>query len=211
MLSRRHLRARASYLTQILVLLIPLLCCKFTWADHSPWRIPLPQRLSDQNTKVSFEVDSTWHLVKGETSGITGDLWLANPRDQLSVRAKLQIPVARFNTHGESRDERMREVMDSERSPNVIILIDSVSPQCSVDVFRNGGECKAILQARIKIRGHERVMELHGALNRNSKQMTLSGKAVFGWAEFGVEDPSILVAKLDPNVKVSFLVSLPVN
>jgi len=173
------------------------------------WGWQLPQKLSDSNTTVRFEVDSTWHLVQGKTSGIGGNVWLSNPRDALSVKATINFPVARFSTGGEMRDERMREVMDEEHSHYVTLSVDSISPKCSAREFNQTGVCAVDVHSRLSIRGNERHLLLNSMLRGASDSIELAGKVQFSWLDFGVEDPSILVAKLEPNMSVEYSVKLP--
>jgi len=177
--------------------------------QSAPWGWQLPCVLSDTNTKTIFEVDSTWHLVKGTTSGVEGRAWLADPRDPLSVRASLSFPVARFNTDWESRDARLREVMDNEHVPNVRVALESFVPQCDAQAFQTTGECTVELKLKLAIRNNERPLTVQGTMRRETQAVALRGVAHFSWRDFGVEDPSILIAKLDPDMTVTFEVSVP--
>jgi hypothetical protein len=173
------------------------------------WGWQLPQKLSDANTSVCFQVDSTWHLVQGTTAGIEGNAWLAEPTDDLSVRATINFPVARFSTGGGMRDERMREVMDEGHSHYVTLAVDSLSPQCSAQEFNRTHECVVEARSRLSIRGNERPMILNGTLRDTHEAIEFFGKVDFSWVDFGVEDPSILVAKLEPVMSVEYSVRLP--
>jgi hypothetical protein len=136
---------------------------------------------------------------------------LAEPHNPLSVRATLSFPVARFNTDWESRDERLREVMDSEHVPHVKVALESLVPQCDAQGFQITGECKVDLQLKLSIRTTERLLNVQGTLRREAHTVALRGIAHFSWRDFGVEDPSILIAKLDPDMKVHFEVSVPAS
>lgn len=173
------------------------------------WEWVLPQPISDTNTEVSFEVDSTWHLIHGKTSGVKGQVWLETPKDPLSVRATISFPVNLFNTDGEMRDERLREVMDSQHSPNVMLQVKSFIPECEPATVNTEGKCPVRIDSNLKIRGIELQMPLRAELSREGNLFRLRGIAKFSWLDFGVEDPSILVAKLDPEVVVSFSVVIP--
>lgn len=190
-------------------LLLCMACPRPLSADPVKWGWDLPQPISDSNTKITFEVDSTWHLIKGETAGIAGRVWLANPRDELSIRARFDLPVARFDTDGEMRDERMREVMDSEHAPYVSLSLDSLRPSCDPASFSASQSCPVELAVKLTIRGTERPMTLHGTLQKHGSDVVLAGESRFSWLDFGVEDPSILVAKLDPEVAVTYSVTIP--
>ncbi len=178
-------------------------------ASSQHWEWEIPQQLSDSNTEVTFEVDSTWHLVKGTTSAVDGRIWLADSHDPLSIRATVRFPVKEFVTGSESRDERMREVMDSERFPYVTLAVDSFKPHCAPETLTSAAPCSVTLGAHLSIRGNARPLSLAAVLRQESGIVTLSGSTRFLWADFGVEDPSILVAKLDPEVVISYSVRLP--
>ena len=97
---------------------------------HGPlWN--LPAHITDDQISVSFEVDSTWHLVHGTTSGVTGDVWLANPNDPHSVRARIVFPILNFHTNKESRDLRLLEVVHADRFSVVTFSVLSMSANCN--------------------------------------------------------------------------------
>jgi len=196
---------RLTYVVLTLSTLAPL----NGFAATQDWNWNLPHDLSDADTKVNFQVDSTWHLINGNTSGIRGRVWLAEAKDQLSLRAKVVLPVARFDTEVASRDKRLREVMDSEHSPSVTLWVDALRPQCGLQEFLSASRCPALVDARLTIRGHEGSMRFTGEVSRSAGKFTLQGEVRFSWVDFGVEDPSILIAKLDPEVVVSYSVSIP--
>jgi polyisoprenoid-binding protein YceI len=173
------------------------------------WGWQLPQKLSDRNTTVRFEVDSTWHLIKGTTSGVDGAVWLSDPKNDLSVKATINFPVARLSTGGEMRDERLREVMDEEHSRYVSVSVDALLPACTAQKFHEAGECDVTVMSKLSIRSTERAIELNGKLKDVDGVIELSGKVQFQWSDFGVEDPSILVAKLAPDVVVEYSVRIP--
>jgi hypothetical protein len=129
----------------------------------------------------------------------------------VSVRAQFDLPIARFDTDGEMRDKRMREVMDSDHVPSVSLFLDSVCSSCDPASFAATQSCPAEIVARLTIRGTERPMKLQGILEKRGSEIVLTGDSRFSWLDFGVEDPSILVAKLDPTVVVTYSVSIPAN
>ena len=61
----------------------------------------------------------------------------------VSVRAQFDLPIARFDTDGEMRDKKMREVMDSDRVPYVSLYLDSVRPSCDPASFAATQSCPA--------------------------------------------------------------------
>lgn len=169
----------------------------------------LPQALSDQNTKIRFEVDSTWHLVNGTTSDVSGTIELAEKGNPSSVRASLQLPVAKLSTDSESRDERMREVMFESEHPFVKFEGKSLSGGCTPALVLRDGSCSDTLRGELSIVAETRSVEIPITISSSIPEgFLVRGKLPFKWADYGVEDPSILIARLDPVATVFFELSL---
>jgi len=180
-------------------------CCVMQAAAQS-WN--LPQDITDNNTKVTFEVDSTWHLVEGKTSKLSGKVWLDKPADPKSVRALIHFPVRAFDTDGEGRDERMREVMAAESYPEVAFEALGVDGLCSPSELQTVTSCAALLYGKLTIRGVSKEVLIPINVSRLGTAFKIAGKQELKWGEYGVEDPSIFIAKLKPVVTVSFEVEL---
>lgn len=175
-------------------------------ATVSTWYLPL--ELNDGNTSISFEVDSTWHLIHGKTSGIRGNIWLELPTDPQSIRGNISIPVDRFDTDNSSRDSRLRKVMNSEQFSNVTFSINSVENLCLPQTLLANGQCSGSARGLLSIENHEEVIPLTFSVSHSPTGFTIVGTADFSWRMFPIEDPSILVARLDDNVKITFTVNL---
>lgn len=169
----------------------------------------LPQPISDRNAKITFAVGPTWCLVEGKTAGMTGRVWLKNPQDGLSIQALVDVPPARIDACGEMWGQRLREVMDSGHAPYVSLSINSLRPSCNPASFAASQSRPAELLVKLTIRETERPMKLQGALQKQSLCVALTGERQFSWPDFGFEGPSILVAKLGPEVAVPYSVTIP--
>ena len=176
-------------------------------AALSTWILPLD--VTDDNTRVSFEVDSTWHLIKGKTSGLTGRVWLEDEKDPLSIRAEISFPVAKFDTGSSARDREMRTVMAANEFPSVHVNVLRAARDCPPDKVSADAPCESTMHGTLSIRGTTREVTLPYVIRRNAGGFEVSGLFPFAWAAFGVEDPSILIAKLDPTVTVKFAVQVP--
>ncbi|MCB0358602.1 MAG: YceI family protein [Bdellovibrionales bacterium] len=174
---------------------------------------PLPQELNDTNTSVRFNVDSTWHLVEGSTSHIRGKIWLADPSDSRSIRADVHIPIAFFDTDSSSRDERMREVMHADRFPEVRFLLSDAAEICDPSSLEENAAssetvCQGTLHGTVEISGVRRPLALHTTVARSESGYVVNGTTSLRWDQFSVEDPSILIARLDKLVNIEVSVSL---
>ena len=166
------------------------------------WNMPLT--LADSNTVVKFEVGSTWHTIHGTTSGIKGALTLAEETDPTSIKGTVEIPVARFDTDNSRRDQRMLEVMAAERFATVSFKVEQIANLCNPSEINVGKSCKAKALGKLMIRGVERPSEWLLEIERVGEEFHIHGGTTIRWADFAIEDPSILVAKLYPDVKLQF-------
>ncbi|MCO6430408.1 MAG: YceI family protein [Deltaproteobacteria bacterium] len=169
----------------------------------------LPAVIADSNGTIGFEVDSTWHLVHGSTKGISGKAWLADSSDYRSVKAELHLPVARFDTDNSSRDKKMRKVMQSDTFPEVVFFIEKLSEACDPRSLQLDASCNILIDGKLKIRDVLRPLVFKATALHSDKGYQVHGSTAFKWADFGVEDPSIFIAKLDETVVVRFTVLLP--
>ncbi|HQH26188.1 MAG TPA: YceI family protein [Oligoflexia bacterium] len=175
-------------------------------AQEAFWH--LPHDLNDRNTTIIFEVDSTWHLIEGKTSGMSGKVYLADPADYRSVRVELSLPVSRFDTDNSMRDSRLREVMAAAQFPYVMFALDEVENVCDPVELAEDQGCSGVIKGRLTIREITKKLEFPAEVRRRGGAYIVAANAVFRWGDFGVEDPSILVAKLKPEVTVRAEVKL---
>ncbi len=181
-----------------------------SWPAVRAWG--LPYEVNDSNTEVRFEVDSTWHLVKGAVSGIQGKVWLDHKSDPLSIRSNIRIPVGRFDTDNSSRDERLRDVMAAPQYPAVVLELAGLKGQCKPELLQPLTACACTLDARLSIRDVGKEVALPCTITREAgDRALLKGSYAFSWADFHVEDPSIFIARLKPAVTVFYQTAIPLK
>lgn len=172
--------------------------CEPAWG--APWN--MPQELTDGNTSVRFTVDSTWHTIHGVTSGVTGRIWLADPSDYQSIRGMVALPVSQFDTDNSMRDKKLREVMGEKEFPEVTYELQRITGLCDPAQMPIGGRCEGKAGGTLSIHGNKKEILLPVTVESMADAWIISGKVEFGWRQFDVEDPSILVAKLNELVTV---------
>lgn len=193
--------------TILFLTLLLIVCPRLTQA--ATWDLPLA--VNDSNTTVSFEVDSTWHLVHGTTKNISGTVTQASSTDPLSIRADIVIPVRFFNTDSQSRDERMLEVMAAERFPSVSFRSTRLSENCTPTSIEIHGRCTGSLRGALTIRDVSKEVDLPVEIAKQDGHYVINGTLHIAWADFNVEDPSILIARLDPTVTIAIRTTVPLK
>jgi polyisoprenoid-binding protein YceI len=190
-------------------LIISFTACSGTAAAQSPeaaWF--LPKRLSDHNLVVGFDVDTTWHWVHGQTSGIDGEAMLSAPDDPQSVAIEVKIPVANFDTDSSSRDSELRNVMAADKYPFVILNASGLTKGCTPAKVLAEGSCEDAMAAKIQIRAIKSDFLLPILMKKTKEGFSVEGSFNIKWPDFGVEDPSILVARVHKDVTIKFKVTL---
>jgi polyisoprenoid-binding protein YceI len=173
------------------------------------WNLPSP--LNDSNTKVSFVVDSTWHTVKGTTKDLSGSVLLKDKNDPLSIVVDLKIQVKTFDTDWDSRDEKLQECMASDTYPLASFTSTRLSENCKPTVLDIAGKCSGTLTGIITMRDVSKEVALPVSITKGQDSYLISGALPVTWADYNIEDPSILIAKLDPVVTISYETKVPLK
>lgn len=190
-----------------IIFLLCAICFFYLPVAAEPWN--LPQELNNQNAEVTFEVDSTWHLVHGVARTVVGRLWLADAKDYHSIRGHIRLPVAAFDTDSENRDEKLRKVMHSSAAPEVIVeLVESLPALCDPQMLSEGQPCHVEIPANLTINAITKRVTLTSEVSRQAGSYRISGATTIRWADYRVDDPSIFIAKLHDEVKIQFSVTL---
>jgi len=168
----------------------------------------LPATLGPSDITISFEVDSTWHTVHGKTTSTQGKAWLSNPKDFKSVQADISVPVLTFETANSRRDKRLREVMAADEFSNVKFKLSKATGICSPDKVVTEIPCAFKIFGDLTIRGKTKSIESKANIEKINNDFIISGSFLTDWADYGVEDPSILIAKLEPTVSITYKIIL---
>jgi flavin-dependent dehydrogenase/polyisoprenoid-binding protein YceI len=170
----------------------------------------LPITLSDKNAKINFEVDSTWHLVKGTTKNISGSV--ANDSDgngkANQLKISVLIPVKDFDTDSSMRDDKMRTVMNAEKFPNVKFEANTELKTCTAEITARQSSCEETISGNLTIKDKTLPIKLPIKFSYKDERFEISAKTSLDWSDFGVEDPSILIAKLDKIVNIYIKIEL---
>lgn len=178
-------------------------------ANADTWKLPSP--LDDSNTKVSFMVESTWQTVNGTTKNLNGSVVLRDKNDPLSIVVDLKIQVKTFDTDWDSRDEKLQECMASDVYPVASFISTRLSDSCKPALLDIAGRCSGTLTGTLTMRDVSKEVALPVSITKEADRYVISGAIPVRWAEYNIEDPSILIAKLDPVVTISYETKVPLK
>jgi polyisoprenoid-binding protein YceI len=181
--------------------------------EHPLPRWQLPLELSKENTSVTFKVDTTWHMVEGKVADVVGKVWQEDPRDNGTVHASVKLAVKDFDTGNVNRDKKLRSVMHAAVHPQVIFEMDHVSGLCTFEELERlaSKTCSGAGHGFIEISSARRPVILDMTIVRKDTSYLITGHTFLKWSDFGVEDPSILVAYVNEAVNIEVEVAIPVR
>lgn len=192
---------------KLLFLKIVFICLLANFASaEAHWKLPLT--VDDNNTKVTFDVDTTWHVVYGKTSKLSGTVNLGDESDLLSVNSEIHFPVKSFDTGWGLRNDSLYEHMQVDKFPEVVLKTKGLGEQCTPSAVA-AGSCKSTVQAELTICDVTKEIPLDLNIEDKGAEYLVSGKYSFKWAEYNVKDPSIIAASVDPVVRIQYSVTVP--
>lgn len=187
------------------ILFALLLSLSFAQAE-TYWN--LPKKLNPQNTTLNYELDTTWHMVHGKVEQLEGEVHLAQQQDYKSIRAKVKFNVSAMDSDNEDRDEEMRQVMTAETFPQIVFNLTSIDQICSPEELNKINTCKYSGQGKITIRDISANLPISGEITKTADGYEISGETQLKWADFGISDPSIFIAKVYADVNIKFVLKL---
>lgn len=172
----------------------------------SAWN--LPASITPKNTTIKFNLDTTWHMVKGKVGQIKGQIKLGDTSDVTSVTIDAAIPVSSLNTNNSWRDERMLEVLESTKFPEIKIHAQQLRLKCTPEKVQNDAQhrCRDKLNGRLTIKDVTQDITLPIIISLEDGHYVISGQLPIMWKTYGIEDPSIMIATVYDTVKVKFRV-----
>lgn len=158
-------------------------------------------RLAAEDSRLSFEVDSTLHAVRGLAEGIEGTLRF-NPETFESVMPiVIRIPAAMLDTRSAKRDKAMRKMLQAGQFPYIIWEVTSVDCVQA----RASGELLCHAGGDLTIAGVTRRAEMVISAVLQENGLHSRGEWRFRREDFSLETPSVLgVIRVDQEIRVAF-------
>ncbi len=152
-----------------------------------------PLTLDTASSKLGFTVGSTLEEVTGTARAFTGTL------DPEARSGRLEVTAAALRTGLGPRDARLLAyALEVTRFPTITYTVADARGLAA----KGGGE--AILRGSLTIRDVTLPLDVPVHYGWEGTSLRLSGRVELSWADFGVPDPSVLVATVTPQVSVTF-------
>ena len=154
---------------------------------------------------LHFAPQSVVTFHNGSTLGdFSGTAQIAGFVDPVARRGALDIATASLSTGGGPRDSRMLAYcLEAGRFPTIHFALTTITGD--VAALKAGDPSGTVtLVGALTIRDVTRTVSVPAAFVYDAVGLKLSGRYDLLWADFGVPDPSVVIATLAPEMYVSF-------
>lgn len=178
-------------------------------AHADTWSLPSP--INDSNTSVSFVVDSTWSTINGTTKDLSGSISLKDKKDPLSIVVDLTIKVKTIDTDWDDQDATLQECMASDQYPTVSFTSQRLSDNCKPSVIDISKRCSGSLTGILTIRDVTKEVTLPVEITKEPDSYRMRGTLPLQWADYNIDDPSVLIVQLDRTANISYETVVPLE
>jgi len=155
--------------------------------------------------EISFFVDHTTKNVTGICNEInleTVNLQQSGKKYSLKSPFLITIPVTKISSGDDGRDSHIHEILGFPEFPNVLIKIETVSPD--VDGY--------VVKGKLTIHGRTKDFSSVAKVDSVDPNIILvDGKVIAKFSEYEIENPSLLFMKAKDNIEIKYLFQIKVK
>lgn len=153
---------------------------------------------SNSGSRITFDMSSSLHDFEGKAKSFKGSL------DAAAGTGTLTIDATSLTTELGPRDKKMHEFcLESGSYPEISFEVTSIGGDLA-GLQSGAGAGKVTLNGNLTIRGMYVEESISADYSFDNGELTLRGSLRTSWKTFGVPDPSIIISKLDPSMKIKF-------
>jgi polyisoprenoid-binding protein YceI len=153
-------------------------------------------RFDPERSEIRFTLGATLHTVRGTAALEEGRVRYEPSSGDLSGR--IVVDARSADTGNERRDRDMhQDVLESERFPRI-----ALSPERVRGAWDGTGEGTLTLVGTLALHGGEHPIEVPLSVSREEDTVTVEGEFEVPYVEWGMEDPSFFLLRVDEHVTV---------
>ncbi len=157
---------------------------------------------SSSGSRITFDLSSSLHDFDGKAKSFKGSL------DTDSGTGSLTIDASSLTTDLGPRDSKMHSFcLESGSFSSISFDLTSIGGDL-VGLQSGAGAGKITLNGNLTIRDMVLEVAIPAEYAFEGEDLVLRGKHRMRWTTFGVPDPSIVISKLDPSMKVKFKIKM---
>jgi hypothetical protein len=151
-------------------------------------------------SRLSFEVSSTLHPVRGQSARVSGTVSVAwNDDGTLAVdpppAMRVGLNVESLSSGNALQDREMWKLIDSKRFPVIAAELRDIAPGAAPGAYSASGD--------ITLAGRVRRYAGNLTVRHDGEQAIVDGDLLIDITDYGLQPPRLLLFKVSPQVKVN--------
>ena len=153
--------------------------------------------LDPQTTQVSFSLQATGHVVRGNLQLISGELRLDSESETLV--GEIVLDTASAETGSKKRDAAMhRKVLESELYPQIVLRLERFEGDLSTSVAS-----VIELSGTLSLHGDDHALSIDAAVEIEADRFMAESTFSIPYVEWGLRDPSVLFLRVAKAIEVT--------
>jgi polyisoprenoid-binding protein YceI len=162
---------------------------------------PVQLTLDPAASEVRFSLGAVLHTVHGGFRLERGRI-VFDPAGG-AASGEVAVDLASGDTGNQRRDRDMhRKVLESERFPQAVLTVEAVEGALPAD----GASAELTLRGVLALHGGEHPVEVAVEVSRSGDRVEARARLTVPYVEWGLEDPSSFVLRVDKEVEVEVTV-----
>lgn len=155
--------------------------------------------VSPAESALTVDARSTLHAVRATVSDVTGYIAAAwNADGSLTLVPPpvmhVEFPIDHVHSGNALQDREMRKLVDANRFPKVAADLRSAELLSPPNRYKASGAVTLV--------GRSRTYGGEFTIARDGENVVLDGELAVDMRDFGLKPPSLLLLKVDPNLRV---------
>jgi hypothetical protein len=166
------------------------------------WNLPVD--VSDRNTTLTVAIETANDRLRGVVRALSGRMWLADPQDPTTLRAKIEVPTTAVETGDRNRDLQLRAILAALGVNGATIALRSNGRGCLPGPVNLGRPCEGRLIGDVSFQGIRRTIDLPFRIRREGTRYRVEGHLALPASDFVLSDSLKLLFGFLERVTVSY-------
>lgn len=164
-------------------------------------------KFNNKDSKINFELSTNVHPVKADVEKFKGSITIKSNDDKniKSVNGILEIDTTSINTNIALCDVRIqKETLSTSKYPKIIFKVSDtevISNKISID---NTIDLKLLGTLTIRDTTKKVEIPVKATVSEDKNSAIVEGKYKINFNDYNIPDPSVLIAKVNPIIELSF-------
>jgi polyisoprenoid-binding protein YceI len=179
----------------------------FTLSISSAYSKDYYYKFNNKDSKINFELSTNVHPVKADVEKFKGSITVKSSDDKniTSVNGILEIDTTSINTNIALCDVRIqKETLNTSKYPKITFKVSDTEVISNKIAIDNTIDLKLLGTLMIRDTSKKVEIPVKATLSADKNSAIVEGKYKINFNDYNIPDPSVLIAKVNPIIELSF-------